>query len=89
MKFLENPDAPKHYPVEDISIEEALAGTRRNSFGSTRDPFLYLWKSGCSNWCRWIDWFGIVPSDRVKFKPKELVMIDLNENSLYMLEQDI
>lgn len=85
-ELLENPDAPKHYPVEDISIEDLLGRGEihldqqeiRSYISGKVVAVTGAGGSIGSELCRQI----------VKFKPKELVMIDINENSLYMLEQE-
>ena len=85
-EILENPDAPKHYPVEDISIEDLLGRGEihldqqeiRSYISGKVVAVTGAGGSIGSELCRQI----------VKFKPKELVMIDINENSLYMLEQE-
>ena len=85
-EILENPDAPKHYPIEDISIEDLLGRGEihldqqeiRSYISGKVVAVTGAGGSIGSELCRQI----------VKFKPKELVMIDINENSLYMLEQE-
>lgn len=85
-EILENPDAPKHYPVEDISIEDLLGRGEIHLDQQEIRSYIFgkvVAVTGAggsigSELCRQI----------VKFKPKELVMIDINENSLYMLEQE-
>lgn len=84
--MLENADAKRRYPVEDINIENLLG--RGEIHLDQHEVSSYL--SGKtvavtgaggsigSELCRQI----------MKFHPKELVMIDINENSLYMLEQE-
>ncbi|MEI3148348.1 MAG: nucleoside-diphosphate sugar epimerase/dehydratase [Merdibacter sp.] len=84
--MLESADAKKRYPVEDINIEDLLG--RGEIHLDQHEVSSYL--SGKtvavtgaggsigSELCRQI----------MKFHPKELVMIDINENSLYMLEQE-
>ena len=84
--MLENADAKRRYPVEDINIEDLLG--RGEIHLDQHEVSSYL--SGKtvavtgaggsigSELCRQI----------MKFHPKELVMIDINENSLYMLEQE-
>lgn len=84
--MLESADAKKRYPVEDINIEDLLG--RGEIHLDQQEVSSYL--SGKtvavtgaggsigSELCRQI----------MKFHPKELVMIDINENSLYMLEQE-
>lgn len=77
---------PKKYPVQDISIEDLLG---RGEIHLDQDEIqsyitgkvIVVTGAGGSigsELCRQI----------VKFNPKELVMIDINENSLYMLEQE-
>lgn len=85
-ELLENPDAAVRYPVEDISIEDLLG--RGEIHLDQQEIRSYITGkvvavtgaggSIGSELCRQI----------VKFHPKELVMIDINENSLYMLEQE-
>ena len=76
----------KKYPVQDISIEDLLG---RGEIHLDQDEIqsyitgkvIVVAGAGGSigsELCRQI----------VKFNPKELVMIDINENSLYMLEQE-
>lgn len=85
-ELLENPDAPKHYPVEDISIEDLLGRGEIHLDQHEISSYIsgkVIAVTGAggsigSELCRQI----------VKFKPKELLMIDINENSLYMLEQE-
>ena len=84
--MLENADVKRRYPVEDINIEDLLG--RGEIHLDQHEVSSYL--SGKtvavtgaggsigSELCRQI----------MKFHPKELVMIDINENSLYMLEQE-
>ena len=84
--MLESADAKRRYPVEDINIEDLLG--RGEIHLDQHEVSSYL--SGKtvavtgaggsigSELCRQI----------MKFHPKELVMIDINENSLYMLEQE-
>lgn len=84
--MLENADTKRRYPVEDINIEDLLG--RGEIHLDQHEVSSYL--SGKtvavtgaggsigSELCRQI----------MKFHPKELVMIDINENSLYMLEQE-
>lgn len=76
----------KKYPVQDISIEDLLGRGEihldQNEIQSyITDKVIVVTGAGGSigsELCRQI----------VKFNPKELVMIDINENSLYMLEQE-
>lgn len=76
----------KKYPVQDISIEDLLGRGEihldQNEIQSyiTGKVIVVTGAGGSigSELCRQI----------VKFNPKELVMIDINENSLYMLEQE-
>lgn len=85
-EMLENPDAPKHYPVEDISIEDLLGRGEIHLDQQEIQSYItgkVIAVTGAggsigSELCRQI----------VKFSPKELIMIDINENSLYMLEQE-
>ena len=76
----------KKYPVQDISIEDLLGRgeihldqVEIQSY-ITGKVIVVTGAGGSigSELCRQI----------VKFNPKELVMIDINENSLYMLEQE-
>lgn len=79
-------DTPKKYPVQDISIEDLLGRgeikLEQNEIKSylTGKVVVVTGAGGSigSELCRQI----------VKFKPKQLLMIDLNENTLYMLEQE-
>ena len=84
--MLENAEARKRYPVQDIKIEDLLG--RGEIHLDQHEVSSYLTGkvvavtgaggSIGSELCRQI----------MKFHPKELVMIDINENSLYMLEQE-
>lgn len=79
-------NSPKKYPVQDISIEDLLGRgeikLEQNEIKSyLTDKVVVVTGAGGSigsELCRQI----------VKFKPKQLLMIDINENSLYMLEQE-
>ncbi len=85
-ELLESPDAAVRYPVEDISIEDLLGRGEihldqqeiRSYISGKVVAVTGAGGSIGSELCRQI----------VKFRPKELVMIDINENSLYMLEQE-
>lgn len=74
------------YPVQDISIEDLLGRgeihLEQNEIESylTEKVVVVTGAAGSigSELCRQI----------VKFNPKKLIMIDINENSLYMLEQE-
>ena len=76
----------KKYPVQDISIEDLLGRGEIHLEQSEIKSYLTGKKivvtgaggSIGSELCRQI----------VRFKPKQLFMIDINENSLYMLEQE-
>lgn len=76
----------KKYPVQDISIEDLLGRGEIHLDQSEIKSYLTGKKivvtgaggSIGSELCRQI----------VRFKPKQLFMIDINENSLYMLEQE-
>lgn len=76
----------KKYPVEDISIEDLLGRGEIHLDQSEIKSYLtdkVVAVTGAggsigSELCRQI----------VKFKPKQLLMIDINENYLYMLEQE-
>ena len=78
--------AVKKYPVQDISIEDLLGRGEIHLDQSEIKSYLTDKKivvtgaggSIGSELCRQI----------VRFKPKQLFMIDINENSLYMLEQE-
>lgn len=79
-------NAPRKYPVQDISIEDLLGRgeihldqTEIKSYITDR-TIVVTGAGGSigSELCRQI----------VKFKPKYLLMIDINENALYMLEQE-
>ncbi|MGX8832914.1 polysaccharide biosynthesis protein [Amedibacillus sp. YH-ame6] len=76
----------KKYPIENISIEDLLGRgeiyldqTEIKSYIADR-VVLVTGAAGSigSELCRQI----------VKFNPKQLIMLDINENSLYMLEQE-
>lgn len=79
-------NATKKYPVQDISIEDLLGRGEIHLEQSEIKSYLTGKKivvtgaggSIGSELCRQI----------VRFKPKQLFMIDINENSLYMLEQE-
>lgn len=79
-------NATKKYPVQDISIEDLIGRGEIHLEQSEIKSYLTGKKivvtgaggSIGSELCRQI----------VKFKPKQLFMIDINENSLYMLEQE-
>ena len=76
----------KKYPVEDISIEDLLGRGEIHLDQSEIKSYLtdkVVAVTGAggsigSELCRQI----------VKFKPRQLLMIDINENYLYMLEQE-
>lgn len=82
----ENVGEVKKYPVQDISIEDLLGRGEITLDQSEIKSYLtdnVIVVTGAggsigSELCRQI----------VKFKPKKLVMIDINENTLYMLEQE-
>lgn len=84
--LLEDESAPIKYPIADISIEDLLGRgeikLQQDEIGSyISGKVIAVTGAGGSigsELCRQI----------VKFKPKQLVMIDINENSLYMLEQE-
>lgn len=84
--MLENADAKRRYPVEDINIEDLLGrgaihlDQHKVSSYLSGKTVAVTGAGGSigSELCRQI----------MKFHPKELVMIDINENSLYMLEQE-
>ncbi len=79
-------NATKKYPVQDISIEDLLGRGEIHLEQSEIKSYLTGKKivvtgaggSIGSELCRQI----------VRFKPEQLFMIDINENSLYMLEQE-
>ncbi len=79
-------DEKKRYPVENISIEDLLGRGEihldQNEIKQylTGKSIVVTGAGGSigSELCRQI----------VKFKPYKLIMIDVNENSLYMLEQE-
>ena len=79
-------DDEKAYPIEDISIEDLLGRgeihLEQEEIGSyiTNRTIAVTGASGSigSELCRQI----------VKFSPARLLMIDINENALYMLEQE-
>lgn len=82
----ENIGEVKKYPVQDISIEDLLGRGEITLDQSEIKSYLsdnVIVVTGAggsigSELCRQI----------VKFNPKKLVMIDINENTLYMLEQE-
>lgn len=84
--LLEDESVPIKYPIADISIEDLLGRgeikLQQDEIGSyISGKVIAVTGAGGSigsELCRQI----------VKFKPKQLVMIDINENSLYMLEQE-
>lgn len=84
--LLEDNTVATKYPIADISIEDLLGRgeikLEQHEIGSyINDKVIAVTGAGGSigsELCRQI----------VKFKPKQLVMIDINENSLYMLEQE-
>lgn len=84
--LLEDESVPIKYPIADISIEDLLGRgeikLQQEEIGSyiSGKAIAVTGAGGSigSELCRQI----------VKFKPKQLVMIDINENSLYMLEQE-
>ena len=79
-------DDEKAYPIEDISIEDLLGRgeihLEQEEIGSyiTNRTIAVTGAGGSigSELCRQI----------VKFSPARLLMIDINENALYMLEQE-
>ncbi len=85
-QILENPDQRPSYPVEDISIEDLLGRGEISLEQEELRSYLahrVIAVTGAggsigSELCRQI----------LKFEPKELLMIDINENALYMLEQE-
>lgn len=84
--LLEDESTAAKYPIADISIEDLLGRgeikLQQNEIGSyISERIIAVTGAGGSigsELCRQI----------VKFKPRQLVMIDINENSLYMLEQE-
>lgn len=84
--LLEEESISPKYPIADISIEDLLGRgeikLQQEEIGSyICGKVIAVTGAGGSigsELCRQI----------VKFKPKQLVMIDINENSLYMLEQE-
>lgn len=80
------PETKKNYPVESISIEDLLGRgeiklDQQELKSYITDKVIAVTGAGGSigsELCRQI----------VKFKPKQLIMIDINENALYMLEQE-
>lgn len=84
MLLEENPE--KKYPIEDISIEDLLGRgeihlEQEEVISYLSDKVIAVTGAGGSigsELCRQI----------AKFKPKQLLLIDINENSLYMLEQE-
>ncbi|MCI8271094.1 MAG: polysaccharide biosynthesis protein [Erysipelotrichaceae bacterium] len=83
--FFEN-GIPRNYPIEDISIEDLLGrGEIKLDQDEVRsyitNKIIAVTGAGGSigsELCRQI----------IRFKPKQLIMIDINENALYMLEQE-
>lgn len=84
--ILESPGAKNRHPLEDVRIEDLLGrGEIHLEQSEIRsyltDQVVAVTGAGGSigsELCRQI----------LRFHPKELVMIDINENSLYMLEQE-
>ncbi len=84
--LLEDELGKRRYPVEDISIEDLLGRgeihlEQHEVSSYLRDRVVCVTGAGGSigsELCRQI----------MRFKPKQLVMIDINENNLYMLEQE-
>ncbi len=84
--LLEDDQPMKKYPIEDISIEDLLGRgeihlEQHEVHSYLNDKVVAVTGAGGSigsELCRQI----------VKYKPKLLVMIDINENALYMLEQE-
>ncbi len=84
--LLEDEGTSAKHPIEDISIEDLLGRgeikLQQEEIGSyIGNRVIAVTGAGGSigsELCRQI----------VRFKPKQLVMIDINENSLYMLEQE-
>lgn len=84
--LLEDERTSVKFPIADISIEDLLGRgeikLQQEEIGSyISDRVIAVTGAGGSigsELCRQI----------VRFKPKQLVMIDINENSLYMLEQE-
>lgn len=84
--LLEDEGASAKHPIADISIEDLLGRgeikLQQEEIGSyIGNRVIAVTGAGGSigsELCRQI----------VRFKPKQLVMIDINENSLYMLEQE-
>ena len=84
--LLEDEGTSVKHPIADISIEDLLGRgeikLQQEEIGSyIRNRVIAVTGAGGSigsELCRQI----------VRFKPKQLVMIDINENSLYMLEQE-
>lgn len=79
-------ETKKNYPVESISIEDLLGRgeiklDQQELKSYITDKVIAVTGAGGSigsELCRQI----------VKFNPKQLIMIDINENALYMLEQE-
>lgn len=84
--ILESPGAKNRHPLEDVRIEDLLGrGEIHLEQSEIRsyltDQVVAVTGAGGSigsELCRQI----------LKFEPKELLMIDINENALYMLEQE-
>ena len=84
--ILESPGAKSRHPLEDVRIEDLLGRDEIHLEQSEirsylTDQVVAVTGAGGSigsELCRQI----------LRFHPKELVMIDINENSLYMLEQE-
>lgn len=82
----ENELANKHLPIQDISIEDLLGRgeiklEQEEITSYLTDKIILVTGAGGSigsELCRQI----------IKYKPKLLLMIDINENGLYMLEQE-
>lgn len=82
----ENELASRHLPIQDISIEDLLGRgeiklEQEEITSYLTDKIILVTGAGGSigsELCRQI----------IKYKPKLLLMIDINENGLYMLEQE-
>lgn len=84
--LLEDELGKRRYPVEDISIEDLLG--RGEIHLEQHEVSSYL----CDRVVCVTGAGGSIGSELcrqiMRFRPKQLVMIDINENNLYMLEQE-
>ena len=84
--MLESADAKRRYPVEDINIEDLLG--RGEIHLDQQEIRSYITGKVVAVTGAGGSIGSELCSQIMKFHPKELVMIDINENSLYMLEQE-